>query len=251
MAPNQARPKTGEKAKPYPISVYQATIDDLNSIKLSTGESHGAIVRRLVEAECRRVLRRRVATWEVLTFPSYHAAGEPVPTVVLYHTGDADAEVIKAVGDRLLPVPPEGSLVVVRRSELLGNLYGTLVRAELDESEDEPKMTLTVESLPVPAVDRPERRRAYVQWVDDVFEGVGKALGAPVPPTGSDRTIGRFRVAHTGPLDDAGSVGWSVAVIRSRRGRRLEPVLWDATSPLEVVGRILDAGEKLEGTSVT
>ena len=158
MPPNQPRPKSGEKAKPYPISVYPATIEELNTIKLSTGESHGAIIRRLVEVEVRRVLRKRVATWEVLTFPSYHAVGDLLPTLVVYRAGDGGPEVIKAVGDRLRRCRPSTAWCWIRRSDVLGNLYGTLVGAEIDESEDEPKMTLTVDALPVPVanVDRPD-----------------------------------------------------------------------------------------------
>jgi hypothetical protein len=249
MPPNQQRPGTGAKAKPYPVSMYQSTIEDLNTIKLSTGESHGAIIRRLTEAEIRRLLKKNVATWEVQTFPSYHATGETVATLVVYRAGDAEADVMKAVGDRLLPVPPVGSMVLVRRSDVLGNLYGTLVHADLDETEDGPKMTLTVDALPVPAVDRPERRKAYFKWVEDVFAGIGKALGVPVPPTGSDRTLGRLRIAHTGPLDNTGRIGWSIIKTDSRRGRRLEPVIWDSTAALEVVGKLLEASTRLDAVS--
>jgi len=248
MAPNQPRPKTGAKAKPYPISVYPATIDDMKTINRSTGESLGAIVRRLVEAEIRRLLRSGVATWEVLTFPSYHASGEPIPTVVVYRTVNGEPDVIKAVGDRLLPEPPAGSLVVVRRSDVLGNLYGRLVGVDIDDSEDEPKMALTVDALPKPAaiVAQPERRGAYLKWIEDVFKGAGEALGVAVPQTGSDRTLGRFRIAHTGALNDAGSIGWSVLSVARRRGRRLEPVIWDSTNPLDVVAQLVDAAAQVD-----
>lgn len=39
------------KARSYPISLRQSAIDDLNAVKAATGESHGAIVTRLVARE--------------------------------------------------------------------------------------------------------------------------------------------------------------------------------------------------------
>jgi hypothetical protein len=242
MSKNQVRAGGGARARPYPVSIYQATIDDLNSIKRSTGESHGAIVRRLVEKEIQRLHRKGVATWEVLTFPSYQADAPPMETLVIYRDASTEEEVIRAVGYRLLPTPPEGSLVLVRRSGLLGNLHGKLVQAEVDESGEPPTMTLLVDALPARAIHEPERRAAYLNWIEAVFEAVGAGLVATVPPSGSDRTVAAYRIAHTGPLNEDGAVGWSVLAFESpRRGQRLKPVIWHATPSNGVAQQILAA----------
>ncbi len=52
---NQAR--TGEKARPYPISLYPSTVELLREVQGNTGESMGSIVRRLVEREAKRLRR--------------------------------------------------------------------------------------------------------------------------------------------------------------------------------------------------
>jgi hypothetical protein len=246
---NQPRGADGEKARPYAISLYPATIDQLERISEATKESLGSIVRRLTEAEYERLQLEGVPTYEVLTFPSYDPSGPRVRVTVMYHRPNGPPEAILAQGDRLLPGMPDGSLVLIRRGPKLGNLYGKLVDHEIVKPADgEETLVLTVDALPTPNTTDDARGLRYLGWREAIFEGVGRRLSRRVPLTGSDRVIGAYRISNSGPLTNAGEIAWSVLMRRGsvRKSRRLAPVRWDQTDPAEVIDAILAAIHELE-----
>ena len=87
--------RTGEKARPYAISMYPSTIGLLQEIHSVTGESHGGIVRRLADREAQRLRRNGMPTCEVLTFPSYVATSDPIDTIVVFRRPGAQDGTIR------------------------------------------------------------------------------------------------------------------------------------------------------------
>jgi hypothetical protein len=112
---------------------------------LQTGESHGAIVRRLVEHERERLRAEGVTRALVWTFPSYQAEADHVDTRIFYRVGSEEPRVFEGLGERLKPTPPKGSYVLIK----LGGerLHGQLEEAELDRSGDRPILLISVRAL--------------------------------------------------------------------------------------------------------
>ncbi len=230
--------RTGEKASPYTVSMYPSTVAILREVQELTGESQGAIIRRLAERELARLERAGVLTCEVLTFPSYVVLSDPIDTVVVFRQGGAEDQVVRAKGCRLKPMPPQGSFVLIPRPKALeGDLCGQLVDVEIAEGDGSPVMTMKVEALTKREVDETQ---AYCDCINAVFRGIGEKLHLRVPPTGSDRWIGPYRVAHTGPVGVEGNVGWSV-LLPGRLGRRFNPVPWRSTGPDETASKLAAA----------
>jgi|GEM_PF-5202327 hypothetical protein len=148
MAPNQPRPKTGEKAKPYPISLYWATIDQLNEIQRVSGESHGAIVRRLVDREAQRVRKVGISKAWVWTFPGYRGDAEPGAARVAFRRRSGDDLFFDAISDRITADLPIGSYVVINWTDQ--QLRGQVDFVERVDVDGSPVVMVTVREVQPP-----------------------------------------------------------------------------------------------------
>jgi hypothetical protein len=86
-------------------------------------------------------------------------------------------------------------------------------------------------------------------WIEGVFRAVGQRVGAPVRGSGTERAIGKYRIAHDDVRPDIGDVPWYVAIV----GRKSTSRSWlvDAFDPLvatpeRVADEILRMIKKLE-----
>ena len=99
MPKNQG--KLDDRAQIVPLSLYPQTLAQLSEIQRLSGESRGAVVRRLVEREAERQRGLGIRRAPVWTFPSYDASGPRIETRVVLRRADSDDLIFKADGERL------------------------------------------------------------------------------------------------------------------------------------------------------
>jgi hypothetical protein len=147
MAKQQSR--LADRAQLVPISLYPQTIAQLHEIQRSSGESRGAVVRRLVEREADRLRKVGIPKAPVWTFPSYDASGPRIDARVIYHKKSGEALVFEALGERVRPEPPSGSYVVI--GEEPERLHGQVEGTETTDVDGLPMLVITVRELVPPA----------------------------------------------------------------------------------------------------
>jgi hypothetical protein len=147
MAKQQQR--LPDRAQLVPISLYPQTIAQLAEVQRTSGESRGALVRRLVEREADRLRKTGIQRAPVWTFPGYKASGPLIPARIIYRSANAEDRIFEADSDRVLPAPATGSYVVIGQGP--DQLRGQIESAEQIDVDSSPVLVITVRELVPPA----------------------------------------------------------------------------------------------------